>query len=149
MSKDRDSYCDIRQGCARFTCRSHCKGHFWPWQAARVAEQGSPVPTHPKLSRYEAFMWGVPPQDLSIYAEFVEEYFVPHFCVAQQLRPANYLHVETDVAEPVKPSKSIGLRSEVFLLLEPVFDLFWSSHRQHSRRTALCHLRGSHDRLEF
>ena len=32
---------------------------------------------------------------------FREEHLVPHFSVAQQFRPANYLHVQTDVAEPV------------------------------------------------
>lgn len=60
----------------------------------------------------------------SVDTRLVEEYLVPHFRVAEQLRPANHLHVETDVAEPVEPSQAIRHRSTVLLLLEPVFDLF-------------------------
>ena len=57
-------------------------------------------------------------------AELVEEYLVPHFRVAEQLCPANHFHVEADVAEPIEPSKAVGHRGKVLLLLEPVLDLF-------------------------
>lgn len=60
----------------------------------------------------------------SVDTELVEEYLVPHFRVAEQLRPANHLHVEADVAGPVEPSQAIGHRGKVLLLLEPVLDLF-------------------------
>ena len=51
--------------------------------------------------------------------EFAEENLVPHFSVAEQLRPANHFHVEADVAEPAEPAKPIGHRGKLLLKLKP------------------------------
>jgi hypothetical protein len=38
-------------------------------------------------------------------SELVEEYLVPHFRVAKELRPADDLHIEVVVAEPAEPTR--------------------------------------------
>jgi hypothetical protein len=52
--------------------------------------------------------------------QLVEEDLVPHLGVSEHLGPAQNLHVEADVWEPLKITQTVGHDGELLLAVEPV-----------------------------